>query len=83
MQPSMMSIKATDTAPDVGKSKDEQAHEYLALSAIKEKTGAYRVKKIDYNDKLLTEYVKFLIGQTRNPHFAIRRSDFSQNYELH
>ena len=78
-----INIKETDHAQATGKSKEEQTNEYLALSAIKEKTGAYRIKKIDHNDKLLTEYVKFLIGQTRNPHFAIRRSDFSQNYELH
>ena len=57
--------------------------EYLALSSIKEKATIYRLKEVNENELLLTEYVKFLIGQTRNEHFVIRKSDFAQTHELH
>ena len=82
-EPSQQSLEEIAPGYTSNKTKELQTQEYLALSSIKEKARAHRIKEIDYNDRMLTEYVKFLIGQTRNPHFAVRRSDFAQTHELH
>ena len=59
------------------KSKELLTEEYVASAEIGVKAKAYQLKQIDYYNHLLTEYVKFLMGQTKNENFTLRRSDFA------
>ena len=59
------------------KTKEVLTEEYVATAEIGVKAKAYQLKQIDYYNHLLTEYVKFLMGQTKNENFTLRGSDFA------
>ena len=62
---------------------EAEAVKGMSLTKMKETKVSTEQKVALDKDKRIVEYVKYLIGQTANNEFVLRREEFSQAHELH